>query len=240
MSCLRIASRAARAQDSFRFRVSYDLSLGADTAPLFFLPTCNIILLLSILYCIIGRREGDSRIFQPLFPMSTFQERILAASGSSSGTADTDPELYRYRSASSEEYLESCNYRVWSTELPDRFLVWWMRPVGRDEAEQRSLERELRSDEESPLHIPLEIFMTAYYERYERVKGMASFLSDDCAVGPEDAAAAVEAQLAGDADYRVQAFAFIEGFVCFQQSFSRLGIARASAALLIWLNENVL
>ena len=114
--------------------------------------------------------------------MSTFQERILAASGSSSSTADTDPELYRYRSASSEEYLESCNYRVWSTELPDRFLVWWMCPVGRDEAEQRSLERELRSDEESPLHIPLEIFMTAYYERYERVKGMASFLSDDCAV----------------------------------------------------------
>ena len=149
--------------------------------------------------------------------MSTFQERILAASGSSSGTADTDPELYRYRSASSEEYLESCNYRVWSTELPDRFLVWWMRPVGRDEAEQRSLERELRSDEESPLHIPLEIFMTAYYERYERVKGMASFLSDDRAVGPENAAAVMEAQLAGDADYRVQAFAFIEGFVCFQQ-----------------------
>ena len=171
--------------------------------------------------------------------MSTFQERILAASGSSSSTADTDPELYRYRSASSEEYLESCNYRVWSTELPDRFLVWWMCPVGRDEAEQRSLERELRSDEESPLHIPLEIFMTAYYERYERVKGMASFLSDDCAVGSEDAAAAVEAQLAGDADYRAQAFAFIEGFVCFQQSFSRHGIARASAALLIWLNENV-
>ena len=132
------------------------------------------------------------------------------------------------------------NYRVWSTELSDRFLVWWMCPVGRDEAEQRSLERELRSDEESPLHIPLEIFMTAYYERYERVKGMASFLSDDCAVGSEDAAAAVEAQLAGDADYRAQAFAFIEGFVCFQQSFSRHGIARASAALLIWLNENVL
>ena len=46
--------------------------------------------------------------------------------------------------------------------------------------------------------------MTAYYERYERVKGMASFLSDDCAVGSEDAAAAVEAQLAGDADYRAQ------------------------------------
>ena len=38
MSCLRIASRAARAQDSFRFRVSYDLSLGADTAPPFFMP----------------------------------------------------------------------------------------------------------------------------------------------------------------------------------------------------------
>jgi hypothetical protein len=104
-------------------------------------------------------------------------------------------------------------------------------PVGRDEAEQRSLERELRSDEESPLHIPLEVFMTAYYERYERVKGMASFLSDDRAVGLEDAAAAVEAQLAGDADYRAQAFAFIEGFVCFQQSFSRLGIVRTSSAL---------
>lgn len=152
--------------------------------------------------------------------MSTFQERILAASGSSSGTADTDPELYRYRSASSEEYLESCNYRVWSTELPDRFLVWWMRPVGRDEAEQRSLERELRSDEESPLHIPLEVFMTAYYERYERVKGMASFLSDDRAVGSEDAAAAVEAQLADDADYRAQALAFIEGFYKFQALLS--------------------
>ena len=93
-------------------------------------------------------------------------------------------------------------------------------PVGRDEAEQRSLERELRSDEESPLHIPLEIFMTAYYERYERVKGLASFLSDDRAVGPEDAAAAVEAQLAGDADYRAQAFAFIEGFYKFQALLS--------------------
>ena len=110
-------------------------------------------------YIALSAGGGDSRIFQPLFFMSTFQERILAASGSSSSTADTDPELYRYRSASSEEYLESCNYRVWSTELSDRFLVWWMCPVGRDEAEQRSLERELRSDEESPLHIPLEIFM---------------------------------------------------------------------------------
>ena len=152
--------------------------------------------------------------------MSTFQERILAASVSPSGNPGNDSELYRYRSASSEEYLESCNYRVWSTELPDRFLVWWMRPVGRDEAERRSLERELRSDEESPLHIPLEIFMTAYYERYERAKGMASFLSDDRAVGPEDTEAAVEAQLAGDADYRAQAFAFIEGFYKFQALLS--------------------
>lgn len=147
--------------------------------------------------------------------MSTFQERILAASGSSSSTADTDPELYRYRSASSEEYLESCNYRVWSTELPDRFLVWWMCPVGRDEAEQRSLERELRSDEESPLHIPLEIFMTAYYERYERCKGPASFLSADRASTQEDADA-VEALFADDADYRAQAGAFIESFHKFQ------------------------
>ena len=74
-------------------------------------------------YIALSAGGDDSRIFQPLFSMSTFQERILAASGSSSSTADTDPELYRYRSASSEEYLESCNYRVWSTELPDRFLV---------------------------------------------------------------------------------------------------------------------
>ena len=36
MSCLHLASRAARAQDSFQFRVSYDLSLGADTAPSFY------------------------------------------------------------------------------------------------------------------------------------------------------------------------------------------------------------
>ena len=206
---------------------SQDLRVGADTAPLFFLPTCNIILLLSNI--ILHYRPKGGRFTNLSTPFSH-----VYLSG-------TYPRcVYRYRSASSEEYLESCNYRVWSTELPDRFLVWWMRPVGRDEAEQRSLERELRSDEESPLHIPLEIFMTAYYERYERVKGMASFLSDDRAVGPENAAAVMEAQLAGDADYRAQAFAFIEGFVCFQQSFSRHGIARASAALLIWLNENVL
>ena len=173
--------------------------------------------------------------------MSTFQERILAASVSPSGNPGNDSEQYRYRTTVSEEYLAAHDYRVRSTELPEQFLVWWMRPVGRNAAEQRRLEREFHSDDEYALvHIPLEIFMTAYYERYERVKGMASFLSDDCAVGSEDAAAAVEAQLAGDADYRAQAFAFIEGFVCFQQSFSRHGIARASAALLIWLNENVL
>ena len=35
------------------------------------------------------------------------------------------------------------------------------------------------------------------------------------------------------------ALGLMKTFVCFQQSFSRLGIARASAALLIWLNENV-
>ena len=49
-------------------------------------------------YIALSAGGGDSRIFQPLFSMSTFQERILAASGSSSSTADTDPELYRYRS----------------------------------------------------------------------------------------------------------------------------------------------
>ena len=152
--------------------------------------------------------------------MSTFQERILAASGSSSGTADTDPELYRYRSASSEEYLESCNYRVWSTELPDRFLVWWMRPVGRDEAKQRSLERELRSDEEPPLHIPLEIFMTAYYERYERVKGMASFLSRR----PCGRAGRCRGRGGGAVGRRCRLTVrrrspSSKGFVCFQQSF---------------------
>ena len=35
------------------------------------------------------------------------------------------------------------------------------------------------------------------------------------------------------------ALGLMKTFVCFQQSFSRHGIARASAALLIWLNENV-
>ena len=131
-----------------------------------------------------------------------------------------DPELYRYRSASSEEYLESCNYRVWSTELPDRFLVWWMRPVGRDEAERRSLERELRSDEESPLHIPLEIFMTAYYERYEHAEGMASFLSRrPCGRAGRCRGRGGGAVGRAMLTTRAQAFAFIEGFVCFQQSF---------------------
>ncbi len=206
---------------------SQDLLLGLLMCPFFFLPMCNIILLLSNIILHYrpegGRFTNLSTPFSHVYLSGTYPRCVRQLVG--------HPELYRYRSASSEEYLESCNYRVWSTELPDRFLVWWMRPVGRDEAEQRSLERELRSDEESPLHIPLEIFMTAYYERYERVKGMASFLSDDRAVGPEDAAAAVEAQLAGDVDYRAQAFAFIEGLVCFQQSFSRLGIVRTSSAL---------
>ena len=110
--------------------------------------------------------------------MSTFQERILAASVSPSGNSGNDPEQYRYRTTASEEYLAAHDYRVRSTELPEQFLVWWMRPVGRNAAEQRQLEREFHSDDEYALvHIPLEIFMTAYYERYERCKGPASFLS---------------------------------------------------------------
>ena len=36
MSCLHFASRTARAQDSYQFRVSYDLWCGADTAPPFY------------------------------------------------------------------------------------------------------------------------------------------------------------------------------------------------------------
>ena len=141
--------------------------------------------------------------------MSTFQERILAASVSPSGNSGNDPEQYRYRTTASEEYLAAHDYRVRSTELPEQFLVWWMRPVGRNAAEQRQLEREFHSDDEYALvHIPLEIFMTAYYERYERCKGPASFLSADRASTQEDADA-VEALFADDADYRAQAGAFI-------------------------------
>lgn len=36
MSCLHFASRTARAQDSYQFRVSYNLWCGADTAPPFY------------------------------------------------------------------------------------------------------------------------------------------------------------------------------------------------------------
>ena len=148
--------------------------------------------------------------------MSTFQERILAASVSPSGNSGNDPEQYRYRTTASEEYLAAHDYRVRSTELPEQFLVWWMRPVGRNAAEQRQLEREFHSDDEYALvHIPLEIFMTAYYERYERCKGPASFLSADRASTQEDADA-VEALFADDADYRAQAGAFIESFHKFQ------------------------
>ena len=148
--------------------------------------------------------------------MSTFQERILAASVSPSGNSGNDPEQYRYRTTASEEYLAAHDYRVRSTELPEQFPVWWMRPVGRNAAEQRQLEREFHSDDEYALvHIPLEIFMTAYYERYERCKGPASFLSADRASTQEDADA-VEALFADDADYRAQAGAFIESFHKFQ------------------------
>ena len=148
--------------------------------------------------------------------MSTFQERILAASVSPSGNSGNDPEQYRYRTTASEEYLAAHDYRVRSTELPEQFLVWWMRPVGRNAAEQRQLEREFHSDDEYALvHIPLEIFMTADYERYERCKGPASFLSADRASTQEDADA-VEALFADDADYRAQAGAFIESFHKFQ------------------------
>lgn len=148
--------------------------------------------------------------------MSTFQERILAASISPSGNPGNDPEQYRYRTTASEEYLAAHDYRVRSTELPEQFLVWWMRPVGRNAAEQRQLEREFHSDDEYALvHIPLEIFMTAYYERYECCKGPASFLSADRA-STQEGADAVEALFTDDADYRAQAGAFIESFHKFQ------------------------
>lgn len=148
--------------------------------------------------------------------MSTFQERILAASVFPSGNPGNDPEQYRYRTNASEEYLAAHDYRVRSTELPEQFLVWWMRPVGRNAAEQRRLEREFHSDDEYALvHIPLEIFMTAYYERYERSKGPASFLSAD-RVSTQEGADAVEALFTDDADYRAQAGAFIESFHKFQ------------------------
>lgn len=148
--------------------------------------------------------------------MSAFQERIFAASVSPYGDSGNDPEQYRYRTSSSEKYLAACDYRVWSTKLPEQYLIWWMRPVGHNAAEQHRLERAFHSDEEEALvHIPLEIFMSAYYARYERAKGSASFLSDDRVAAQADAAS-VEAQLADDEDYRAQAGALIESFHKFQ------------------------
>ncbi len=62
--------------------------------------------------------------------MSAFQERIFAASVSPYGNSGNDPEQYRYRTSTSEEYLAACDYRVWSTELPEQFLIWWICPCG--------------------------------------------------------------------------------------------------------------
>ena len=64
-------------------------------------------------YIALSAGGGDSRIFQPLFSMSTFQERILAASGSSSSTADTD--VYKR-----QEYM----YPFVDTD--DEVFEWWL------------------------------------------------------------------------------------------------------------------
>ena len=176
-----------------------------------------------ILYCIIGRRGRFTNLSTPFFHVylsGTYPRCVRQLVEHRGHRPRTLPLPLRLLGGVPRILQLPC--LVDRTARPVSRLVDVPRRARRSRTAQPRTRAPLRRGVAAPYPVG-NLHDGLLYERYERVKGMASFLSDDCAVGPEDAAAAVEAQLAGDADYRAQAFAFTEGFVCFQQSFSRLG-----------------
>lgn len=82
---------------------------------------------------------------------------------------EIDPQLFDELLGESERFVDRCDYRVMSDELPTRFLDFWLMPVGRTDEETERYRELYRSDEKGVLlQLPLHLFDYVYRRRFDR------------------------------------------------------------------------
>lgn len=80
-----------------------------------------------------------------------------------------DCKLFDERFADARRYLDVCDYRVDSTDLPRRFIIQWQMPMARGEHERRRLRALFQTDEPGVLiQLPLVVFDYVWQMRYDR------------------------------------------------------------------------
>lgn len=125
--------------------------------------------------------------------------------------ADVDCALFDQVFEDSRRFLDCCDYRVDSTDLPERFLVRWMLPVARSERERRRMRELLHSDRPGVLlQLPLAVFDYVYYNRCDVPVGR------EPEAGPLDEAA-IRRKIGEDPAFRADAELFNKRFAQFQQ-----------------------
>lgn len=125
--------------------------------------------------------------------------------------SDVDCALFDEVFEDSKRFLDCCDYRVNSTDLPDRFVPRWMLPAARNKRESRRLHELFDSDQPGVLvQLPLAIFDYAYYKRYDVPAGR------EPEAGAVDEAAVVR-KLESDPEFLLEAERFNDRFAQFQQ-----------------------
>lgn len=125
--------------------------------------------------------------------------------------SDVDCALFDEVFEDSKRFLDCCDYRVDSTDLPQRFVPRWLMPDARSKRERERLRELFESDRPGVLiQLPLAVFDYACYKRYDAPAGR------EPEAGPADEAA-VRQKLDEDPAFRAEAERFNRRFAQFQQ-----------------------
>ena len=125
---------------------------------------------------------------------------------------EIDPELFDELLSESKRFVDSCDCRVMSDELPTRFLDFWLMPDARTDAQREHYQELYESDENGILlQLPLYLLDHVYHCRFDAP-------TDDAgeAAMSADAPTDVAQRLESDPEYRADIMLFIKRLHQFQ------------------------
>lgn len=120
---------------------------------------------------------------------------------------EIDPQLFDELLGESERFVDSCDYRVMSDELPTRFLDFWLMPIGRTDEETERYRKLYKSDEKGVLlQLPLYLFNYVYHQRIDPTNDSAEAETDAI----EDVKAEALHRYGSDPEFRADIELFIK------------------------------
>lgn len=124
---------------------------------------------------------------------------------------EIDPQLFDELLGESERFVDSCDYRVMSDELPTRFLDFWLMPVAQTEAQRRRYKELYKSDEKGVLlQLPLHLFNYVYHCRFDPPTDGADEDETTDTRNPEELAAEALRRFESDTEFQDHMKSFLK------------------------------